>query len=171
MIERITAGAALVGLLLVATIGTAAAQPGTGGQRDLAQVRAAVAAYHHLETAQAAGWDLVPGLDHCFANPGVGAMGYHYIDAARLDLTLDPRRPEALVYVPGPQGQLRLGAVEYIVPAGPWDELHDAPPSVLGQPLHLNEALGVYVLHAWIFEHNPAGMFEDWNPRVTCPAS
>lgn len=28
---------------------------------------------------------------------------------------------------------------------------------------------GVYVLHAWIFEHNPAGMFEDWNPRVAYP--
>jgi hypothetical protein len=29
----------------------------------------------------------------------------------------------------------------------------------------------VYVLHAWIFEHNPAGMFEDWNPRVVCPTT
>jgi hypothetical protein len=171
MFERITTGAALVGLLLVATVGTAAAQPATSGQRDLAEVRAAVAAYHHLESAQDAGWALVPGLDHCFDNPGTGAMGYHYIDAASLDLTLDPLRPEALVYVPGPQGQLRLGAVEYIVPAAPWDELHGSPPTVLGRHLHLNEALGVYVLHAWIFEHNPAGMFEDWNPRVVCPTT
>jgi hypothetical protein len=39
---------------------------------------------------------------------------------------------------------------------------------VLGQHLHLNAGLGVYVLHAWIFMNNPAGIFEDWNPDVTC---
>jgi hypothetical protein len=169
MFQRITSVATLLTLLVVATATTAIARPTAPGQRDLAQVRAAVATYHQPEAAQDAGWDLVPGLDHCFDNPGVGAMGYHYIDAARLDLELDPLRPEALVYVPGPQGQLRLGAVEYIVPAAPWDAVHDHPPMVLGRHLHLNEALGVYVLHAWIFQHNPSGMFEDWNPRVSCP--
>jgi hypothetical protein len=104
MFERITTGAALVGLLLVATVGTAAAQPATSGQRDLAEVRAAVAAYHHLESAQDAGWALVPGLDHCFDNPGTGAMGYHYIDAASLDLTLDPLRPRRSSTSPAPRG-------------------------------------------------------------------
>jgi hypothetical protein len=38
-----------------------------------------------------------------------------------------------------------------------------------GRSFHLNEALAVYVLHAWIWKINPAGMFEDWNPNVTCP--
>jgi hypothetical protein len=23
-------------------------------------------------------------------------------------------------------------------------------------------------LHAWIWQNNPAGMFEDWNPTVSC---
>jgi hypothetical protein len=168
MFQRITTITTMAALLLVTAIATATARPDDPGQRDLAQVRAAVAPYHQLEAARDAGFDLIPGLDHCFDNPGVGAMGYHYIDAARLDLELDPLRPEALVYVPGPQGQLRLGAVEYIVPAEPWDAEHDHPPTVLGRHLHLNEALGVYVLHAWIFERNPSGMFEDWNPRVSC---
>ena len=27
-----------------------------------------------------------------------------------------------------------------------------------------------YMLHAWIYKHNPAGKFEPWNPRVHCPA-
>jgi hypothetical protein len=27
-----------------------------------------------------------------------------------------------------------------------------------------------YELHAWIWKHNPRGMFDDWNPRVVCPA-
>ena len=25
-----------------------------------------------------------------------------------------------------------------------------------------------YELHAWLWQHNPSGFFEDWNPRVTC---
>jgi MoxR-like ATPase len=28
-----------------------------------------------------------------------------------------------------------------------------------------------YELHAWIWKHNPRGMFDDWNPRVVCPAA
>ena len=140
------------------------------GQSDLAQVRAATARFQRSEVAQEAGWDLVPGLDHCFDNPGVGAMGYHYIDAASLDANVDGLRPEAMVYAPGPNGQLQLGAVEYIVPADPWHEAGNIDlPSVLGQEFHLNESLGVYVLHAWIWQNNPSGIFESWNPTVTCP--
>jgi hypothetical protein len=31
-------------------------------------------------------------------------------------------------------------------------------------------AMGVhYVVHAWIWRHNPSGMFADWNPNVKCP--
>src|SRR5690606_14681353 len=108
-------------------------------------------------------------LDHCFENPGVGAMGYHYINADLLDLELNADEPEAMVYAPGPNGQLKLAAVEYIVPAEPWDEAGTGDlPEVLGHHLHLNADLGVYVLHAWVWENNPSGMFEDWNPRVIC---
>jgi hypothetical protein len=112
----------------------------------------------------------VPGLDYCFNKPGVGAMGFHYINVGLLDLELDPVQPEAMVYAPGPDGLLQLGAVEYIVPADLWDAAGNTePPSLLGRHFHLNSALGVYVLHAWIWKHNPAGMFEDWNPEVSCP--
>lgn len=153
-------------LLLTMVVATVAA----GGKSKLAPIRAATASFHNTEAAQAAGWDLVPGLDHCFENPGVGAMGYHYIDVASLDLALEATHPEALVYAPNHQGDLKLAAVEYIVPAEPWDaENAGTLPSVLGHELHLNEALGVYVLHAWIWRHNPSGIFADWNPRVSCP--
>jgi hypothetical protein len=40
---------------------------------------------------------------------------------------------------------------------------------LMGMHFHLNEKLGVYVLHAWIWKNNSAGIFEDWNPAVTCP--
>ena len=29
-------------------------------------------------------------------------------------------------------------------------------------------AVGFYILHAWVWGHNPAGMFVDWNPEVSC---
>jgi hypothetical protein len=155
--------------ILVVLLSVLASMAVMARQDELAQVRRATARYHLTNAAQADGYQLVPGLDHCFNNPGVGAMGYHYINVDLLDLELDPLQPEAMVYAPGPQGQLKLAAVEYIVPAEPWDETNSAPPSVLGQHLHLNEGLGVYVLHAWIFMNNPAGIYEDWNPNVSCP--
>jgi hypothetical protein len=152
---------------LAALIVTAAL---AAGQSDLAKIRSATAQYHRLEGATSAGYVQVPGLDHCFNNPGVGAMGFHYIQTTSLDLNLDPEKPEAMVYAPGPNGQLQLGAVEYIVPAEPWDKAGNIdPPVLLGRSLHLNKELGVYVLHAWIWKNNPAGMYEDWNPKVTCP--
>jgi hypothetical protein len=139
------------------------------GKDDLAKVRSATEKFHKIEAVQAAGYSLVPDLDHCFDNPGVGAMGFHYINTASLDTALDPLKPEAIVYAPDKNGKLHLAAVEYIVPAGPWDEANSTPPQLLGQTFHLNEQLGVYVLHAWIWKHNPSGMFEDWNPNVSCP--
>jgi hypothetical protein len=97
-------------------------------------------------------------------------MGYHYINTGILDLTVDELQPEAMVYIPGPNGRLQLGAVEYIVPSAAWDAAGNIePPIALGQSFHLNPTLGVYVLHAWIWKNNPSGMFEDWNPNVSCP--
>jgi hypothetical protein len=160
----ITLLAAALALVPVAT--ALAGQPG-----ELPELRAATAAYFHLANAEAAGYGLVPGLDHCFNNPGVGAMGFHYIDTAALDLALDPLHPEALVYAPLKSGKLLLAAVEYIVPAAAWDAAGNTePPMLYDRMFHLNAALGVYVLHAWIWYQNPAGLFEDWNPRVSCPA-
>lgn len=136
----------------------------------LAQVQRTTAHYHAIEVAQSTGYDLIDGLDHCFNNPGVGAMGIHYINGDLLDTTLSPLEPEAMVYQHGAQGELSLGAVEWIVPADAWDaEGQNGPPEVMGHHLHLNEELGVYALHAWIFLENPAGALEDWNPTVSCP--
>jgi hypothetical protein len=165
MKRKVFVGMGLVVILISLIVTVASAN----GPTELAKVRKATAKFQRLEVARQAGYDLRDGLDHCFENPGVGAMGFHYIKQP-LDLKLDPLQPEAMVYAPGPKGQLNLGAVEYIVPAADWDAAgHTMPPSVLGHHLHLNKDLGVYVLHAWIWRHNPAGMFEDWNPTVSCP--
>lgn len=136
---------------------------------ELLAARDATKPYRSTAAAQAAGYDLVPGLDHCFDNPGVGAMGYHYIDVAALDLTLEPTHPEAIVYAPLPNGRLKLAALEYIVPIDAWEATGATqPPMLFDQHLHRNEALGIYALHVWMWMPNPNGAFADWNPNVTC---
>jgi len=161
---------ALFGSVLFVILAIAATVVYAAGRDDLAKLRSATEKYRKIEAVQAAGYSLVPGLDHCFNNPGVGDMGYHYINTDSLDTTLDPLKPEAIVYAPMKDGELQLAAVEFIVPAEPWDAAGNIePPMLLGQHFHLNENLGVYVLHAWIWKNNPLGIFEDWNPNVSCP--
>ncbi len=140
----------------------------------LAVVRAATAKYHDVSAAVAAGYQLgykgvVTG---CISNPGVGAMGYHYFNWAKMDNpSIIEDDPEVLVYHKGDDGTLVLGAVEWVVPKTFWDAAgNTAAPVVFGQTLHiLNPVLNWYVEHAWIWTPNPSGIFADWNPRVACP--
>ena len=111
----------------------------------------------------------------CIDRPGVGAMGVHYVNGSLVgDALLDPARPEALVYEPLGDGRLRLVAAEYIVFQAAWDAVHDAPPTLFGRPLALVPAgnrYGIpafYELHVWLWKPNPRGLFDDWNPLVTC---
>ena len=145
----------------------------------LAQVRRATARFQRVEEAIAAGYELgwVNGsgtriIAGCVAHPTAGGMGYHYFNAELMeDLTVEPRTPEVLVYASAPDGGLKLVAVEWVArgpntnPPGVTE-----PPSVLGMQMHiLVPAVGFYIKHAWIWMHNPSGMFSDWNPEVTCP--
>lgn len=161
--------------MAVPSAASATPSASSAGQAELAEVRAATAGFHKVDVAERAGHQLgyiAPFLlDHCIAHPTDGAMGYHYFDHDGIhDTELDPRHPEGLVYEPGPNGKRRLVAVEWIVPVSLWEAAGNTePPSLLGHELHvLNEALGWYILHAWVWKPNPSGMFEDWNPDVDC---
>jgi hypothetical protein len=141
--------------------------------RLLAHIRRATSHFHHVKTAQAVGY--AQFLD-CVDEPGEGAMGMHFVHGELIsDTVLDPLLPEALMYEPRPNGQLRLVGVEYIVFQEAWDAAHAKPPTLLGQQFHLVPSpnrYGVpafYELHVWVWRHNPSGLFNDWNPRVTCP--
>lgn len=167
--------AALV-LSSLATASVATAGP-DNGQSDLAKVRAATAQFHRVEAAEADGHQLgwrnpaIP-ITGCIVHPTDGAMGYHWFDHDAIDdISLDPLEPEGLVYESLPNGELKLVAVEWIVPADAWHAAgNEGPPSVLGQEMGiLNPALGWYILHAWIWKPNPSGMFQNWNPDVECP--
>ncbi len=68
-------------------------------------------------------------------------------------------------------------AVEYVVLQDAWDAAHSSPPSLFGEEFTLVPAgnrydlPAFYELHAWLWKHNPRGMFDDWNPRVSCDAA
>lgn len=136
------------------------------GVSDLDRVMAATEDFRDVGVAEAQGYINV-NVDECVESPE-GAMGYHFLNQDILDLALDPENPEILVYAPESDGGYRLVAVEYAVPIEPWDAQNDAPPTVLDQELHPNPVLGLYVLHAWIYEDNPAGIYSDWNPNLSC---
>jgi len=89
------------------------------------------------------------------------------------DLGTDLLHPEALVYAPRANGKLKLAAVEWVVRGQNSDPPGvSTPPSVLGMPMHIlvpPPGPAFYLMHAWIWKHNPAGVMADWNPEVTCP--
>jgi len=142
----------------------------------LGLVRQATAAYHSLPNAVDAGF--VPfALDGsstptCFDSAS-GGMGVHYV--RNVDDTTNATDPEALVYEVAENGELELVGVEYVVPQEFVEDESGtavALPSLHGRQFHKHSSLPLYILHAWIWEENPQGMFADFNTSVgPCPAN
>jgi hypothetical protein len=157
---------------------TAAAQSIT-----LKQLRQATVKYHDVNNAVADGYVAPNG--GCVEPPGAGgAMGYHYVnrdDVHNGDLTAgiggDPLKPEAMLYAPEANGDLKLVAVEWIVRDADQNLLtNDDRPVLFDQPFqgpmlaHPGEGWMQihYDLHAWIWKDNPNGVFAQYNPDVSC---
>lgn len=163
----LTALVALSALLVPAV----ALARGTGS--ELATVRAATARFHDIDVALAEGYG---PLHMCTdENSGLGAMGQHYVKGSVVgDTEFDLTQPEVLVYEPMPNGKMRLVAVEFVVFAEPWDAISDEPPQLFGRdlaPVPAPNRYGVpsfYQIHVWLWKSNPAGIFSDWNERVSC---
>jgi hypothetical protein len=146
-------------------------------QDQLARVRAATDKYHTLSVANDDGYG---EFYLCTDDVTDGTMGQHYVnldlvlDTATGVPTIDPLRPEALVYEPKVNDGYKLVGVEYVVFQAAWDAEHDAPPTLFGKTftlIHAGNRYGLdpfYELHAWTWRPNPSGMFKDWNPSVTC---
>ncbi|MEU7527247.1 hypothetical protein AB0A74_16045 [Saccharothrix sp. NPDC042600] len=159
--------AALLAVLGVCVAPANAVPAGAQVRMDLAKVRIATVQFHDVGTALDAGYVPVGGC--------VPGMGFHYLNPALAGPGLDPERPELLVYAPTPSGRLRLVAVEWFAVDADGDVNTDTDRPYLfgvgfdgpmeghepGMPVH-------YDLHAWVWEHNPDGMFTAFNPRVTC---
>jgi hypothetical protein len=115
-------------------------------------------------------------------------MGVHYVNGNIVhgetllpNGQLDPTKPQALIYEPQLNGDMKLVGVEFIIfasalPAGAAPEVDghlmlyvdgpttlrpDASPNRYGLP-------PLFELHVWSWEDNPLGSFVDWNDHVTC---
>ena len=123
-----------------------------------------------------------------------GAMGIHYFRPDLLGITAPPnprvegngkhtdfRKPAILLYEPQADGSLALIGVENLVFAKAWKGAgNDAPPSFHGVAYDtmidnpataLDEAHNFephHDRHVWLYRENPNGVFNPFNPRVTC---
>ena len=153
-------------------------------QEQLTEARIATAAYHDESKALADGF---VSTVQCVQVPGLGAMGVHYINPARMmDTDVEASQPETLLYIRQGDGLMRLVGLEYYAPVlsngQPWFGGRNAPPPVIdnpapvlfgrtfdgpmpghgpGQPWH-------YSLHVWAWRHNPRGLFFPFNPKLSC---
>ena len=105
-----------------------------------------------------------------------GGMGVHFINPGYVAPTLDPSKPQVLIYEPVGD-KLVLVAAEWFVPA----QLAGATrPAIFGQelqgPMEGHKPLMPadahhYDLHVWLWKTNPEGVFSPTNPAVKCPAA
>jgi hypothetical protein len=167
----------IVPLVLALPIPTAAALAGGGDQRSAAaEAASSTAVFHDVERAKKAGYGELrdaAGIA-CISKPGVGTMGIHYVNGDLLDATIDAQHPEALVYEPEANSNLKLSALEYIVFQAAWDANNAQPPSLFGRTFDFTPSpnrYGIpafYSLHAWIWKPNSAGLLEPYNPGASC---
>ena len=153
-------------------------------QEQLKEARAATAQYHNESKALEDGFI---STFQCVEAPGLGAMGVHYINPARMaDTAVAASRPENLLYIRQNDGTMRLVGLEYFAPVlsngVPWFGGPGNPPPVVdnpapslfgqtfdgpmpghgpGQPWH-------YDLHVWAWRDNPRGLFFPFNPKLSC---
>ena len=127
------------------------------------------------------------------ATEEVANMGAHFVHPWRtLDGIFDPARPEILLYVSDPAGELRLVGTSFVLPvplvgpdhpeafAGPLDNWHVHYELCTGPKQNSRSSSaeecradgGVWVpsygwmIHAWVWDDNPLGAFNMWNPSV-----
>ncbi len=177
---------ALLAVLGAATTATALARSGPLSP-GLKEIRAAVSRYHDYANAAFDGYSVAG--EPCIASPA-GTMGFHAPNPSLLGPgPIDALRPPILLYVPRADGSLKLVAVEYFAVAlantesgpAPWFGAEAPPlgffnpaPSLLGRTFdgpmagHNPQMPWHYDLHAWVIENNPAGVFSQWNPSISC---
>lgn len=124
---------------------------------ELQQARAATAKYKNIENAIRDGYK---DIDVKLPN-----MGFHYMNTDYVDATIEIRHPEILVYNKLEDGSFKLVAVEYAVPLNLSDT---APEGFSGTDdvwTH-HTGFGLWLLHAWVWEMNPDGVFNPTNPLI-----
>lgn len=148
----------------VASRAALATMPATQTDGAIATLQRVTARYHDLEVAKRDDFVL---LHECESRPGEGPVGIVYVHIGRLmDGVIDPATPDALIYEPTRNGRPRLVGVEFAVPYPLWPG--QEPPKFLGATFQREDEFGVFALHAWVWRHNPEGLFAESNPNVSC---
>ena len=102
-----------------------------------------------------------------------GGMGVHFLNFGYVGPTLDPSKPQVLIYEPVGDS-LRLVAAEWFMPA---EVAAKTRPSIFGKELQgpmeghqplMPAGFHHYDLHVWLWKNNPAGVFSPTNPAVKC---
>jgi len=135
------------------------------GDNPLAdKVREANGRFADVNVALKEGYAPIP----CVSGIEGGAMGIHYVngDLINDDGMIDIAKPEAVMYEPGPNGEMSLVAVEYISLKGPAN-LGGHLFAFQGQPNRYGLP-PFYEMHVWAWRGNPTGTFADMNPNVSC---
>jgi len=125
----------------------------------LKSVKSISARYHSTTQASKNGYVV---SSPCVELPGVGGMGFHWVNNALVDPVFDPLNPEVMLY--GPNG--KLVAVEYIVidVGQPRPTFNGYQFDIGGTPVPVPH----YSLHTWVHFDNPAGVHAPWNPNISC---
>ena len=158
------------------------------GQLDT--VRQATEKYQDVELAMADGY--------LQTTEDVPNMGAHFLHPARsFDGVFDPAKPEILMYTTDEELGWRLVGTSFVLPreqvgdahpqtfVGPLDNWHvhyslcTGPDSISRSttPEECVEEQGIWLpsygwmIHAWVWDDNPMGVFSMWNPSVPPLAS
>ena len=124
---------------------------------ELQQARAATARYRDLKNAVKDGYVDINVVSQ--------NMGYHFMKMTNVDEKFDYRQPEILVYNKMDNGSMQLVAIEYAIPLA---LSATAPEGFTGSDdvWDENKGFGLWLLHAWVWYHNPAGVFNPTNELV-----
>jgi hypothetical protein len=136
---------------------------GEAVDRGIMTIRDVTAKFKTTAVAEAAGYKPVTA---CVEHQPEGAMGYHFLNEALLDTTLEVEHPQVLVYEKMPDGTFQLNGVEFLVPISAWKSTE--PPRIMGQALTKGDSIGMWYLHVWTWKLDPKGLFAPWNPEVKC---
>ena len=163
-------------LIVAGLAGAIAVSAVMAGNDPIQQAKRATARFNSTVQAEKAGYGPFPPgvpLHECImALDASGGMGFHWVNGSLLDDKLSPASPEVLVYAPKANGGLELVALEYVI----FDsEVPDGTtPTIFGQDLtfvpdgNRYEIPAFWQRHIWLYDQNPAGLFSDFNPAVSC---
>ena len=165
------------GLLATTITTTAGAGASTEGSTKLDRLRFATAPYFDIDEAVEDGYgELRDAEGIACIDDEAGGMGIHYVNGGLVgDGEVALLTPEAVIYEPQEDGDMELVAVEYVVLRSAWRENHPTGrPRLMGHRFELVKAGNRYglpaffELHVWAWRTNESGLFEDWNPDITC---